>query len=191
MSQDLITIYRTPHRQRAQSLVLLLKERAIAAWLTPWPSEPSKEDTVPAGSEMPSVSVAASDAEIAREIANEFEQQCEAQQAAAGSSTTFDDATYIWPHCPACMQRRLTVCPFCKSAGNDFELGYTGPQAEAGATARPIMVTCPTCDEAFHPQFYRLCEQCGHDFGDGIAVRQPRRLPASDDTPINTTRMVM
>jgi len=34
-----------------------------------------------------------------------------------------------------------------------------------------VLLMCPTCDEAFTPGFYRLCEQCGHDFGDGLQVK--------------------
>ena len=29
---------------------------------------------------------------------------------------------------------------------------------------------CETCDEAFAPQFYRRCAQCGHEFADGVDV---------------------
>ena len=32
------------------------------------------------------------------------------------------------------------------------------------------LVICPACDEPFSPQFYRLCQSCGHDFGIGIEV---------------------
>jgi len=33
-----------------------------------------------------------------------------------------------------------------------------------------VLLMCPSCDEAFEPGFYRLCQQCGHDFGDGLQV---------------------
>jgi len=30
------------------------------------------------------------------------------------------------------------------------------------------MLLCPTCDEAFEPQYCRVCDGCGHDFGEGL-----------------------
>lgn len=37
-----------------------------------------------------------------------------------------------------------------------------------------VLLFCPACSEAFSPNFYRLCAQCGHDFGEGREVRVPR-----------------
>lgn len=36
-----------------------------------------------------------------------------------------------------------------------------------------MLLMCPSCDEAFAPKFYRLCEECGHDFGEGRQVKVP------------------
>jgi hypothetical protein len=33
-----------------------------------------------------------------------------------------------------------------------------------------VLLRCETCDEAFLPQYYRLCPWCGHDFGEGIEI---------------------
>ncbi|MEE8451439.1 MAG: hypothetical protein V3R99_05965 [Thermoguttaceae bacterium] len=41
----------------------------------------------------------------------------------------------------------------------------------------PTMLMCTTCDEPFVPAYPRLCESCGHDFGDGIEVELPERPP--------------
>jgi hypothetical protein len=43
---------------------------------------------------------------------------------------------------------------------------------EAESPAR--LLVCPTCDEPFTPQYPRLCEWCGHDFGDGYEVELPQ-----------------
>ena len=34
----------------------------------------------------------------------------------------------------------------------------------------PILLCCPECDEVFPPAFYRHCQQCGHDFGQGVSA---------------------
>jgi hypothetical protein len=47
----------------------------------------------------------------------------------------------------------------------------------AGSEAHPVhetppcdrpLLCCMTCDEIFVPRFYRRCQNCGHDFGEGI-----------------------
>ena len=34
--------------------------------------------------------------------------------------TKLTETTEPWPTCPGCGQRRMTVCPYCKSAGQKF-----------------------------------------------------------------------
>jgi len=95
-----------------------------------------------------------------------------------------------WPCCPHCGRRRRTRCPTCDLGSDDFSLAEYIPAAESlpvtegcsscGSVARSdqpacdrdfgVLLMCPDCDEAFSPQFYRLCEQCGYDFGDGLLV---------------------
>lgn len=102
-------------------------------------------------------------------------------------------ACHEWPVCPQCFARRQTVCPVCQVAGSDFPAadyqapvapqrqsdGSWGPQTAAGEVlASPLLLLCPTCDEAFPPQYYRRCQRCGHDFGQGIDVQpQGAELP--------------
>jgi hypothetical protein len=84
-----------------------------------------------------------------------------------------------WPTCPTCHQRRLTSCPACKTAGDDFRQAYlVAPAPVAGdrEPQPPLMVLCPICEDAFEPDFYRKCATCNHDFGDGVVV---------DDSPID------
>jgi hypothetical protein len=96
-----------------------------------------------------------------------------------------------WPCCPDCGRRRRTRCPTCDLGSDEFLLAEYLPVAESlpaargcsscgtGAPSGPsacepdfgVLLMCPACDEAFSPQFYRLCEQCGHDFGDGTLVQ--------------------
>ena len=48
----------------------------------------------------------------------------------------------------------------------------------------PTMLICTTCDEPFIPEYPRLCEWCGHEFGDGFEV-ECGGLAAEDDEPLN------
>jgi hypothetical protein len=54
--------------------------------------------------------------------------------------------------------------------------GDSGPSPATGAPeVLPILLFCPACSEAFSPVFFRLCAQCGHDFGEGREVESPRQ----------------
>ena len=91
-----------------------------------------------------------------------------------------------WPRCPQCGQRRQTRCPTCELGGQDFPLADCLPAAESlpaaggcggcgceakGWEASPVLLVCTGCQEVFAPEFYRLCPQCGHDFGEGLVAR--------------------
>jgi hypothetical protein len=58
----------------------------------------------------------------------------------------------------------------------------TGTAADSGMDATPglPLLRCATCDEAFVPRFYRRCQRCGHDFQQGMDVRDSA---ASELTP--------
>lgn len=86
-----------------------------------------------------------------------------------------------WPICPTCNQRRLTCCPDCKTAGDDFRhADRIGPISEIFTTkdnrrdnqqTKPrLLLLCPICEHAFEPAFYRNCATCNHDFGEGVVV---------------------
>jgi len=105
-----------------------------------------------------------------------------------------------WPTCSQCGRRRQTVCPICSIAGTDFPLAEynvaISPElkaepescacsapgsscdeppaeelpAEGAGEKLPTLLVCETCDEVFEPRYYRLCQWCGHDFGEGIEV---------------------
>jgi hypothetical protein len=83
------------------------------------------------------------------------------------------DALTAWPTCPQCGQGRHTACHFCGAAGTDF------PQVEPALTPDDesdpprLWILCPLCDELLAAQFFRRCEWCGHDFGEGLENDSP------------------
>ena len=102
----------------------------------------------------------------------------------AGGSQELTDQTdpSIWPACPSCKKRRLTVCPACQEASEEFPLAdyqadgmpvhntRTG-QAEANSNPQKYpLLECTTCSEVFRPTFYRHCAWCGFGFVDGKTI---------------------
>ena len=85
------------------------------------------------------------------------------------------DSISAWPACPDCGLRRMTRCPACRVADDRFALGdANGSDPDPAAE----WLICSSCDEPFQPEYYRLCQNCGHDFGAGIAI--VRSLPETD-----------
>jgi hypothetical protein len=98
------------------------------------------------------------------------------------SSTTWED----WPVCPSCHRRRQTACPVCGVAGDGFPLSdYLAPLEPMRDSRKPevlsrqqqkdgleVLLICPQCDEAFSPNFYRYCAECGHDYLEGMDVEK-------------------
>jgi hypothetical protein len=107
------------------------------------------------------------DAAAARQIAEEFDRKTAhdpGPEPPPGDlpATEWKD----WPICPQCQTRRQVRCAVCGSAGTDFPLADI---SESGGQPL-VLLMCDACDDHFRPEFFRLCHQCGHDFGDGIAV---------------------
>ncbi|MFI4876188.1 MAG: hypothetical protein ACIALR_12645 [Blastopirellula sp. JB062] len=85
-----------------------------------------------------------------------------------------------WPSCSGCGAPRMTQCPGCGEATEEFRLAAyqeTGvemrssrPQAAPWVSDRYPLLVCPTCDEQFRPKFYQECAWCGHVFDDGERV---------------------
>jgi hypothetical protein len=110
-----------------------------------------------------------------------------------------------WPCCPQCGRRRQTRCSTCDLGGDDFPLAEFLPVAEAlpvkegcgscSQTERSrqstadrdfgLLLMCPNCEEAFSPTYYRVCQQCGHDFGEGWQV------PTHDADPTNDRALLV
>lgn len=195
MDQNLVSIYNAANALQAQMLKEQLAERGITAWITNEALQGASGELPLGWTSSPRILVASDDAEKARDVALAFDAQiverarrpnAAVQPRYDTSTDTLDDPGYLWPRCPDCQQARLAVCPFCQTAGNDFPLAYRGPGDGEGGFATKLMVECPTCDEAFEPRFYKLCEQCGHEFPDGVAVRQP--LGTIPDNSLNLQR---
>lgn len=97
-----------------------------------------------------------------------------------------DDNWSQWPLCPGCEAKRQTFCPYCKSAGTHFHLADYIPATrvhQIGSSAhqeptfdeKTALLMCDVCDEAFSPRFYARCQNCGHEFADGIRIENAVR----------------
>jgi len=176
-AEEPVVVYRAANSQQANLLRNLLEERGIAAWVQNDMIQAAAGD-LPLGWRGDSqVVVRGRDAAEARNLALEFEDQLRVTSPARD----VDDSAYYaatdtwndWPTCPDCGQRRHTRCPLCGQAGVDF------PLVDLEKTERGdiVLLMCLACDEPFRPQFYRLCHQCGHNFGQGISVGQSTGSP--------------
>jgi hypothetical protein len=132
---------------------------------------------LPAGeATAPRVRVAADDADKARKVVQMFERQERHGPPPQELIINDEELWRDWPRCPQCDARRQTICPVCHVAGNNFLLAEYNPPAQqlsshaAPEDTRPLLM-CPTCDEAFTPQFYRRCAWCNHEFADGIETQ--------------------
>ncbi|MEX2172906.1 MAG: DUF2007 domain-containing protein [Pirellulaceae bacterium] len=171
MSGEPTVIYHAANLQQAHILKGVLEERGIASWIV-------NDNIQVAGGGLPlgwtaaaMVSVGQSDAIEARQIAEEFDQT-------TAHDPTSDPpaieppppATWKeWPACPRCQTPRQARCPICGTAGTEFPLA----DLEETPEGPRVLLICATCDDHFRPEFFRLCHQCGYDYGDGIAVTGP------------------
>ena len=83
-------------------------------------------------------------------------------------------------------QRESCAGGCCQPSREAVEI--TPAQPESGETAEameegPILLLCPQCDEPFTPTFYRLCQSCGHDFGEGV--------PSPTEEPVESNARVL
>jgi hypothetical protein len=196
MPQDLTTIFNAANVHEAELLREDLADCGISAYIANASSSMNvgllQEDWMVS----PRVMVANEDAAKARDVAVRFEAELlerkqRPEKAEPDVSTMIiDDEDAIWPRCPQCHERRLAVCRICETAGSDFPLAYEGPTAPEEDAVRPaMMVVCPTCDEPFYPRYYKLCEHCGHEFPDGVALPQPPGAPQVE--PANFGRVLL
>lgn len=194
MPSRLTVIYNATSLEHANLLQQFLVERGIRANVENNAFGAMTGDLDSEKPASPSVTVADRDAEAARHIARLFDRHIHTR---SGLSATEVDCVSHWPECPQCCQPRQAVCPSCKEAGNHF------PQADSPITtaekmspesgcssvvptdASPISdrddlpLWCLLCDEVFQAQFYRHCEWCGHDFGNGIDLTTSYINPVS------------
>jgi hypothetical protein len=60
------------------------------------------------------------------------------------------------------------------------ESGSNEPSKAGEGDAAPVLLICPSCNEAFSPRFYRACAQCGHDFGEGVETESAEHQELND-----------
>ncbi|MEK6233657.1 MAG: hypothetical protein N2C14_03010, partial [Planctomycetales bacterium] len=124
-----------------------------------------------------------------------------------------------WPSCPSCDHQLITLCPACKINGVDFPPAHGVPErrrrvgkpqapepenadsrdadsrdadskdADSQEADVPLFVLCPTCDEAFEPEFYRRGAWCNHDFGPGLEADPPVQI--DPDLHLDNSRAVV
>jgi hypothetical protein len=172
MSREPTVIYSAANTQQAYLLKSVLEERGIPARVV--------NDAIGiAGGELPlgwtaapRVVVAESDAEQGRRIAEEFDLQTAHEP--TGDDPSLETATEEWsdwPVCPRCGERRSAACPVCGISQTSFRLA----DVQESAGAERALLVCEACDDHFVPQWYRLCHQCGYDYGEGLELDSPRQ----------------
>lgn len=174
MESELVEIYRARNGVEAALLRDRLGELGITAFVTNDNLNAGKIDLLGFPTD-PAVLVHAADAQVARQIAEAFEDGLGQPVSAEGQLEETSD----WPLCPACGKRRMTSCPACQCAGTDFPPGDL-PPPEAGdaapvAAPAPILI-CPRCDEPFAPRYLPRCEWCAHVFDPEAAAQEPELL---------------
>jgi len=45
--------------------------------------------------------------------------------------------------------------------------------AAGDSDAGPQLFLCPSCDDVIAADWDRACARCGHDFGDGLEIKEP------------------
>ncbi len=187
MREDYTVVYEARTVPEAHELIDRLGDAGIEAVVVEEVAQ-SQAGTDAIGFPSPfSVAVGQEEADAARHIAEAFDDEHiaqvehEAQSPAATEPVEPLDKSEesdLWPRCPECDARRITVCPICKTSGSHLPLADAdySPPSEETAERQP-MVLCPTCDEPFIPQYLRHCEWCDHDFGAGI---EPNHDPVSE-----------
>lgn len=186
MSRQPTIIYSADNPQHAYLLKSLLEDEGIQAWVV--------NDAIQiAGGELPigwrgaaKVVVGDEEAAAARQFAEAFDHK--AQQhffEPAAQQDDHDDSTpsvqSSCPACPTCHQPRNARCPICGESGANFAAAYPN---STDKNNEPLFL-CPSCDDPISPDWYRLCARCGHDFGDGLEIKNP------DPTAINLPLRVL
>jgi hypothetical protein len=171
MSGPPTVIYHAASAQQAHILKGVLDERGIASWVV-------NDNIQVAGGELPlgwtaaaCVAVGESDAAEARAIAEEFDRTTahDPEPEPVGNEPPAPAEWKEWPVCPQCQARRQVRCGICGSSGTEFPLADI-TETENGPR---VLLVCGSCDDHFRPEMFRLCHQCGHDFGEGISVSGP------------------
>jgi hypothetical protein len=182
MSREPTIIYSAANPQQAYLLRSLLEDEGIRAWVV--------NDAIQiAGGELPvgwraAAKVVVSDehAAAARQFAEAFDHKAQQHffEPSSQQDGGFreDHSPSAWPTCPACDQPRSARCPICGESGVDFPAAYS---SSTDKDNEPRYL-CPSCDECIHPEWYRLCARCGHDFAAGLEIKKIE--PATFSVPV-------
>jgi len=198
MPGNLRIVYAARTMQDAHLLKNLLEDRGIPAVVTNAVLEGGAGVDILGWPTLARVAVHAENADAGRQVALEFDRATSARHLApedeAEEGTPQAAVTVTrpagkvphtitppaWPRCPRCFAPRLTQCPACGTSGTGFPPADTVEPADPEAPARTLLL-CLQCDEPFEPEYCRRCEWCGHDFGDGLDVRQ---VPEVEPLPV-------
>jgi len=174
MSEDMAAVYDSEDTLRAQQLKSLLEREGITVRVINDAAQGDNDDAPHLSPGRTVLAVFEPDADQARLIASQFEESTEGfltvESADDGRETLSER-----PVCPGCGKPRITACPACGTTGgeNFYDAGLPlDAEADSESSATSLLV-CQTCDEAFTPQYPRLCEWCNHDFGDGTQIDEP------------------
>ena len=174
VSDTLKVIYRARNGPEAHLLRNALEGAGIKAVVTNAVLEGGSGVDIVGWPTLPSVLVAAEDAQAARRMALAFERSLfdgEDTQAEEAEKPEEPGVPSWWPRCPGCGAPRLVQCRSCGTAGTGFRLA---DQTESEPSPQPAggLVICPTCDEAMAAAYLQECEWCGHRFADGLPPPQ-------------------
>lgn len=197
MSRDVVEIYRAATPLQAQQLIAFLDAEGIDAYPSNVGLQGAAGDVPFGWATSPVVVVAEDDEKRARAFAAEFDRMLrEGRGPDFGETAEQITAWREWPACPQCRTRRMTACPVCGEAGDNFaKTDYDERGAEVNPSRRDVplhevdsnrpLIECPMCEERFRPEFYRRCAHCGHDFGEGIDLdEKSNREPLRWDTMV-------
>jgi hypothetical protein len=145
VADDLVEIYRAGSVQQAHLLKNLLADRDIDAVVGNTVLEGGAGVDVVGWNTLARVSVAESDAELARRIAMEFERTVSDNPELADEidETVATDEEDDWPRCPGCGEPRLTRCPICETTGTEFPVA--DPRFVAGTVVEDDAEPTSTC----------------------------------------------
>jgi len=132
----------------------------------------------------PSILVFEQDAELAREIIENFEAGKYSPTDPSWQVVDFASEEFDWPECPRCQELASAHCSECGFTGIDFEveMNFQAPEGELdelrAQSWHPFLLKCPVCQERMAPQFQHTCTECAHEFsGKQFANTRDEQVP--------------
>ncbi len=167
MSGTPTVIYHAASPQQAHLLKGHLLEAGISAWVVNDSASIGGEESPLSWTGLSRVVVRSEDALEARQMAEAFDLTIRHEPLPDEPSDEPPHAQWQdWPTCPQCQAKRSVRCPICHSSGTEFALAAI--EERGGQTQ--VLLICPSCDDHFRPELFRLCPHCGQDYGDGLAI---------------------